>query len=229
MKVSIIIPTLNEMNTVKELLNQVDEVDLKQDKEIIIIDGNSSDGTQTIIRDFAKKRKYVTFIAEEKPEGKGKAVRQGIDRSTGDIIIIQDGDLEVSPFELPKLIEPIARGENEVVYGSRFLNGRGETPFVSYIGNRFVTLLMNILFFSGLTDIVTCHKVIKRSVLNGIELKAKSFDFDSEITAKILKKKVKIKELPIEYIPRTVEEGKKLHWSDGFKVVKSIFKSRFSH
>lgn len=227
MKVSIIIPTLNEKDTVAELLDQVDKVDLKHDKEIVIIDGNSSDGTQDIIKDFAKKRNYVTFIAEEKPEGKGKAVRLGIDRSTGDIVIIQDGDLEVSPFELPKLIEPIARGEYEVVYGSRFLNGRGKTPLFSYLGNRFVTLLMNVVYFTALTDVVTCHKVIKRSVLNGIELKAKSFDFDSEITAKIIKKKIKIKELPIKYIPRSVEEGKKLHWSDGFKVAKSILRYRF--
>lgn len=228
MKLSVIIPTLNEINTVEELLNQVDEVDLGHDKEIIIIDGNSTDGTQEVIKDFAKKRDYVTFIAEKKPEGKGRAVRQGIDKSTGDIIIIQDGDLEVSPFELPTLIEPVASGESEVVYGSRFLKGRGKTPMMSYIGNRFVTLIMNVLFFTRLTDIVTCHKVIKRSVLNGVVLQAKSFDFDSEITAKILKKKIKIKELPIKYIPRTLEEGKKLHWSDGFKVVISILKSRFS-
>jgi glycosyltransferase involved in cell wall biosynthesis len=228
MKVSVIIPTLNEIHTVRELLDQVDRVDLKYDKEMIIIDGNSTDGTRDIIKEFAKKRNYVTFIAEAKPEGKGKAVRRGIDQAAGDIIIIQDGDLEVSPFELPKLIEPIARGECEVVYGSRFLKGRGETPVFSYLGNRFVTLLMNILFFTRLTDIVTCHKVIKKSVLNGIVLKSKSFDFDSEITAKILKKKIRIKELPIKYKPRTVEEGKKLHWSDGFKVAVSILKSRFS-
>jgi len=228
MKVSIIIPTLNEIHTVRELLNQVDRVDLKFDKEMIIIDGNSSDGTRDVIKDFAQKRNYVTFIEETKPEGKGKAVRRGIDQSSGDIIVIQDGDLEVSPFELPKLIEPIAKGECEVVYGSRFLNGRGDTPIISYLGNRLVTLLMNILFFTRLTDIVTCHKVFKKSVLNGIVLKAKSFDFDSEITAKILKKKTGIKELPINYNPRTVEEGKKLHWSDGFKVSMSILKSRFS-
>lgn len=228
MKVSIIIPTLNEINTVKELLNQVDKVDLGHDKEIVVIDGNSTDGTQEVIKNFVKKRNYAKFIPEEKPEGKGRAVRKGIDKSTGDIIIIQDGDLEVSPFELPKLIEPIVKGESEVVYGSRFLKGRGQTPLVNYLGNRFVTLLMNILYFTRLTDIVTCHKVVKRSVLNGIELKAKSFDFDSEITARILRKKIKIKELPIKYVPRTVEEGKKLHWSDGFKVVKSIIKNRFS-
>jgi len=228
MKVSIIIPTLNEIHTVRELLNQVDRVDLKYDKEIIIIDGNSGDGTHEVIKDFAKKRNYVTFIPETKPEGKGKAVRRGIDQATGDIIIIQDGDLEVSPFELPKLIEPIVKGECEVVYGSRFLNGRGDTTIVSYLGNRFVTFLMNILFFSRLTDVVTCHKVFKKSVLNGIVLKSKSFDFDSEITAKILKKKRKIKELPIKYKPRTAEEGKKLHWYDGFKVSISILKSRFS-
>ncbi|MCI0470609.1 MAG: glycosyltransferase family 2 protein [Candidatus Aminicenantes bacterium] len=228
MKVSILIPTLNEIHTIAELLDQVDRVDFGYQKEIIIIDGNSSDGTQDIIKTFAAKRDYVTFIPEKKPEGKGKAVRKGIDRSTGDIVIIQDGDLEVSPFELPKLIEPIVKGENEVVYGSRFLDGRGQTPWISYLGNKFVTQLMNILFFTRLTDIVTCHKVIKRSVLNGIVLKARSFDFDSEITALILKKKIPIKELPIKYIPRTVAEGKKLHWSVGFKVALSIFKSRFS-
>ncbi|MCK4760905.1 MAG: glycosyltransferase family 2 protein [Candidatus Aminicenantes bacterium] len=229
MKVSIIVPTLDEIHTIGELLNQVDQVDMGHEKEIIIVDGNSADGTRDVIEDFAKKRSYVKFIFEDKAEGKGRAVRRGIDESTGDVIIVQDGDLEVSPFELPKLVEPIAKGEYEVVYGSRFLNGRGLTPISSYIGNRVVTTLMNVLYLVRLTDIATCHKIIKKSALNGIELKARSFDFDSEITARLLKKNIKIKELPIDYTPRTVKEGKKLRWSHGFRVVFSIIKNRFSH
>ncbi len=226
MKVSVIIPTLNEVNTIEEVLMKVDRVDLGQ-KEIVIVDGNSKDGTQEVIKDFTKNRPYAQYIIEEKPEGKGRAVKKGLEKSTGDIIVIQDGDLEVSPFELPALLEPIVKSECDVVYGSRFLNGRGKTSVGSYIGNRIVTLLMNILFFRNLTDIATCHKVVKKSALNDIQLKSRSFDFDAEITAKLLKRKVKIKELPIDYLPRSVNEGKKLHWSVGFKVVLAIIKYRF--
>jgi glycosyltransferase involved in cell wall biosynthesis len=228
MKTSIIIPTLNEHNTIGELLEHVDRVDLNCQKEIIIVDGNSTDGTQDIIRNFAEKRgEYTKFIFEDKPEGKGSAVRKGIDISTGDIIAIQDGDLEVSPDELPKLIKPILEGKEEAVFGSRFLKGRGATKIGSYLGNKIITLTLNLFFFTRLTDIATCHKVVKKSVIQNFELKAKSFDFDSEITTKILKTGVRIKELPIEYIPRSVEDGKKLHWSIGFKVILAIIKYKF--
>jgi len=227
MKVSIIVPTLNEVNTVEELLGLLDRVDFNQEKEIVIVDGNSGDGTQDIIKQFAATRPYVKYIFEKKPQGKGKAVKEGIAASTGDIVAIQDGDLEVSPFELPKLIKLIADGEYRVVFGSRFLEGRGATPLGSYLGNKIVTLAMNILFFSKLTDIATCHKVFVKSAMKDIELKSRSFDFDAEITAKLLKRKYKIKELPIKYIPRTVDEGKKLHWSVGFKVILAIVKYRF--
>lgn len=226
MRVSIIIPTLNEVNTIGEVLAKVDQVHLGE-KEIVIVDGNSGDGTQEIIERFAGARADVQYIIEEKPEGKGKAVKLGIEKSSGDIIIIQDGDLEVSPFELPALIKPIIDGECQVVYGSRFIPGRGQTPLGSYIGNKIVTWLMNILFLSRLTDIATCHKVVKKSAMRDIQLKSRSFDFDAEITAKLLKRKHKIKELPIRYIPRGVNEGKKLHWSVGFKVVLAIIKYRF--
>jgi len=227
MRVSIIIPTLNEVQTIGEILKQVDEVDLGPGKEIVIVDGNSKDGTQDIIKKFSGGRAYVKCIFEEKPEGKGRAVRRGIERATGDIIVIQDGDLEVSPFELPALIRPILDGESDVVYGSRFLHGRGKTPGGSYIGNRIVTFFCNILFCTWLTDMATCHKVVSRRVMEDIELKSKSFDFDAEITAKLLKRKNKIKELPIEYVPRGVDEGKKLHWSVGFKVIIALIKYRF--
>lgn len=229
MRVSIIIPTLNEIHTVGEILKQVDEVDLGPGKEIVIVDGNSKDGTQDIIKTFAENRPYVKCIFEQRPEGKGRAVRRGIEQATGDIIVIQDGDLEVSPFELPRLIKPILDGESDVVYGSRFLLGRGMTPVGSYIGNRIVTIFCNILFFTWLTDIATCHKVVRRSIMEDIELKSKSFDFDAEITAKLLKRKNKIKELPIVYVPRSVDEGKKLHWSVGFKVMAALIKYRFIH
>lgn len=224
MKLSIIIPVYNERDTILEVLKQVDGVDIPLEKEIIVLDGCSTDGTREILRDL--KYKNVKVIFEDVRLGKGFAVRRGFKEATGDIFLIQDADLELNPNEYPNLLRPILDGNAEVVYGSRFLNGRGLTKRGHFIGNKIATWFINLLYFSKLTDIGTCYKVFKSSLIRNLKFQCNSFDFDAEITIRILKEGNKITEVPVEYKPRTRNQGKKLHWFIGVRILLISLKYR---
>lgn len=224
MKLSVVIPVYNEKELLPKLLKKVEDVK-GIDKEIIIVDDGSSDGT----REFLKKvkRKYKV-IFHKKNQGKGAAVRTGIKYVTGDIVIIQDADLEYDPNDYPKLIKPIAEGKTKVVYGSRLLH---KEKIIKYKLNWLATKLLNfmvlILYFQHITDEPTCYKTFDAKLIKGLTIKGNRFEWEPEVTAKILKKKVKIYEVPISYYPRSFEEGKKINWKDGVQAVWTLIKYRF--
>jgi dolichol-phosphate mannosyltransferase len=238
MKLSIIIPVYNEENTIEEILKKVKSVKLPQDieKEIIVVDDGSTDRSILKIKSAENKLNisYLKLIRHNLNKGKGSAILSGIKKATGDIIIIQDADLEYNPEDYVRLLEPILDGKSEVVYGSRLkhyplrISGSRKTPLVThYLGNKLLTLLTNLLYGNGVTDMETCYKVFKKEVLKDININAKRFDFEPEITAKILKKGFKIYEVSIKVKPRGYEEGKKISWKDGFIALWTLLKYRF--
>jgi len=228
-KLSIIIPVFNEISTIKELVNRVKSVKMPFSKEIIIVDDGSTDGSRELI-----KRLGCKFILKDFNEGKGSAVIEGFKKCTGDLILIQDADLEYDPNEYPSLVKPIIDGECKVVYGSRFSSKRGNLKrnklvyFIHLLGNSFLTFLTNLLFRANLTDMETCYKVFLREVIEGVDFYSKGFEFEPELTAKILKRGFKIKEVPINYFSRDFSEGKKITFIDGLKAFYYLFKFRFS-
>lgn len=221
---SIIIPVYNEKDTLLELLGRVEKVSLPVNKQIIIIDDCSTDGTRKILR---KIRGHKVFF-HEKNKGKGAAIRTGLKYSTGGIIIIQDADLEYNPEQIPMLIQPIIEGKIRVVYGSRELRPHNHSCYRYFLGNKLLTIMTNLLFRSKITDMETCYKAFTKEVIKNINFKANRFDFEPEITAKILKRKEKILELPIEYKPRKLEAGKKISWKDGVYALWILIKYRFA-
>lgn len=232
-KLSIIIPVYNEARSIKEILEKVKNQDTGIEKEIIVVDDCSTDGTRQILKE-QKKDKSLKVIFQNKNGGKGTAVRAGLANATGNILLIQDADLEYDPAEYPLLLRPIIEGKAQVVYGSRFKSGSGHlkennhpTYIIHLLGNKFLTILTNLLYFSSLTDMETCYKVFTRKVYEGIlPLNATRFDLEPEITAKILKKKFRIKEVPISYYSRDFLEGKKITWKDGLKAMYCLIKYR---
>lgn len=230
MKLSVVIPCYNEEKTIKEIVKRVEDVKIEDfEKEIIIVDDCSKDGTRNVLNEIPHKIFY-----HEVNQGKGAAVRTGLQHATGDIILIQDADLEYDPKEYPKLIKPIIEGKTSVVYGTRFaelklkLFGDGKTPIpLHYIGNKGLTLITNTIYGCKLTDMETCYKVMTKEVVQKLKLRAQRFDFEPEITAKILKQGYKILEVPIEFKPRGFEEGKKITWKDGIKAIYYLVKYRF--
>lgn len=226
-KLSIVIPVFNEQKSLPKLLQKVEEVVLPNiTKEIILVDDFSTDGTRTILKALTKTKKYK-IIYHKKNGGKGRALRTGFKYVTGDIILIQDADLEYNPSDYPNLLKPILEGKTRVVYGSRLKKTKKHMYSLHHFGNWFLTLVTNILFFTKLTDMETCYKVFRKEVLDSISLRAKRFDFEPEITAKIIKKGYKILEVPIQFHGRTFEEGKKITWRDGLKAVFYLIKYRF--
>jgi glycosyltransferase involved in cell wall biosynthesis len=233
MKLSVIIPVYNEESTIQEILVKVNKLKLPGiQKEIIVVDDFSQDKSKEIVKKLNLGN--VKLYGHKKNKGKGAAVVTGIKKSTGDIIIIQDADLEYNPNDYPKLLKPIVEGKAKVVYGSRLKNyplritGKKKTPLIThYLGNKLLTYITNILYGNGLTDMETCYKVFKREVIQGIEINAKRFDFEPEFTAKIMKKGIRIHEVPIKVKPRGYEEGKKITWRDGFIAVWTLLKYRF--
>lgn len=231
-------PVHNEVNTIREALRQVREVDLEKDsilsgsaelaevlsKEIIIVDDYSSDGTREILGRIADDEVKVVYHAQNM--GKGSAIRTALQYVTGDIIIIQDGDLEYNPADYHKLIEPIVEGQASVVYGSRFLGETTNMHFFNYIANKILALTASLLFLTWITDEGTCYKVFKADLLKSLDLKCTSFDFCPEVTAKVLKRGYRIVELPISYHGRSTEEGKKIRWQDGLKAFLTLIKYR---
>jgi glycosyltransferase involved in cell wall biosynthesis len=233
---SIIIPVYNERKYLRKILAKVDSQKVPLDKEIILVDDCSKDGTKDILKDLEKTDRYRIFYHKIN-KGKGAAVRTGLSHANGDIILIQDADLEYSPKDYPKLLTPILGGKTQVVFGSRFKSKKGDlkehqhiTFEIHVFGNWFLTHMTNILFFSRLTDMETCYKVFTREVYEAIpRLKATRFDLEPEITAKILKSGFKIKEVPIDYFSRDFAEGKKITWRDGVKAAYYLMKYRVSN
>ena len=225
-KLSVVIPVYNEVGTIKEIVSRVQAVDLE--KEIIIVDDGSTDGTRELLPEITLSHENIRVLYHDRNQGKGAALRTGFEGATGDIVIIQDADLEYDPREYPVLLEPILDGRADIVYGSRFLGGPHRVLFFwHYLGNKFLTLLSNALTNLNLTDMETCYKVFRREVLNDIQLKSNRFGFEPEFTAKIAKKGFRIYETSISYSGRTYAEGKKIGWKDGVKAIFAIIWFRF--
>ena len=225
MKVSVVVPVYNEVRTIKEILSAVQAVPLE--KEIIIVDDGSTDGTRSCLQEMSRE-KDVKVLYHDRNQGKGAALRTGFGAATGDVILIQDADLEYDPREYPGLLAPIREGKADVVYGSRFLSGPHRVLFFwHYAGNRFLTLLSNALSNLNLSDMETGYKVFRREILNDITIKSKRFGFEPEFTMKVAKKRLRIYEVPISYHGRTYAEGKKIDWRDGVKAIFALFWFRF--
>ena len=224
MKLSIIIPVYNEKNTIREILNKVREQPME--KEIIIVDDFSEDGTRDILNEEGKKE-GTNIIFQPKNMGKGCAIRAGLDHVNGDIILIQDADLEYDPNDYDKLLAPILNGEAKVVYGSRLLGGNSNRSYNRYyFGGIFLSWLTNALYGSNISDEPTCYKVFITEVLKDLNLKAKRFEFCPEVTAKILNRGYRIHEVPISYYPRHFQDGKKIKCKDGLVAIYTLIKFR---
>lgn len=226
LKLSIITPVYNEENTVKEIMNLVSSVKYPLEYEHVIINDGSTDSTAEKI--LEAKNSNVKFINMQKNGGKGFAIRQGLKEASGDIFIIQDADLEYNPSQIPTIIKPILEGKTDVVFGSRYLcDQEGYKNNLHNFGNKFLTLMTNIIYGTSLTDMETCYKAFTRNVLDKISLKCTRFDFEPEITAKIAKERFSVLEVPIKVNPRRREEGKKITWRDGIKALFYLLKYRF--
>ena len=223
-KISILIPVYNERNTLLEILKQVEAVDFGLEKEIILIDDYSTDGTKDIYKDLPYKILY-----HERNMGKGAALRTGFNAATGDIIIIQDADLEYNPADYKPLVELIKNNEADVVYGSRLADTRNQGKFLllSYLANVTLSFMTRILYGTFLTDMETCYKAFRADFIKGITIESNRFDFEPEITAKILKKKARFREIPISYNARQESEGKKITWKDGVHAIFTLLKYLF--
>lgn len=229
MKLSIIIPVYNEASTIEEVLDKVAAVELAGiQKEIIVADDGSTDGSLELVqRSHFAQAHSVKVYASPVNLGKGAAVRCGLGFASGDIILIQDADLELDPQEYEKLLAPILSGKCQVVYGSRFIKENKNIPLKTRLANKFLTNLTNVLFRGHLTDMETAYKVFKAGTLQHIRLKRVRFDFEPEITAQFLKAGYRICEVPISYNPRTSYEGKKINWRDGLEAIWTLFICRF--
>lgn len=223
MKLSVIVPAYNEKATIREILRKIAEVPV--DKEIIVLDGCSTDGTREILREI--REPGVRVIFEEARRGKGAAVKRGFKECRGDYVIVQDADLELDPQEYPRLLEPIRQGRADVVYGSRLLSGENAMPFHTLFANRCVTFLTNLLYGSDLTDIETGFKLLPADLARSLPLECDGFDLDPEITVQVLKLGRRIGEVPVRYEARDKLSGKKIHWTDGFKAVWVIVRYLF--
>jgi glycosyltransferase involved in cell wall biosynthesis len=225
MFISVVVPVYNERKTIQEILRRIQVMNIAS--EIIVVDDGSTDGTREILNSIDPDG-IVRVVYQQKNQGKGAAVRQGIKEAKGEVIIIQDADLEYDPREYPNLLRPIEEGLADVVYGSRFLGGaRRPILFWNMVANKILTLITNILYNNILTDMETGYKVFRRSVIETIPLRAKRFDFEPEFTAKILKRKVRIFEVPIAFNPRDYSEGKKIKMRDAFQAMWALLKYRF--
>ena len=224
MKISIVIPCFNEKNTILDIIEKVKKESIYE-KEIIVIDDYSIDGSREILNSKSSQDNFK-LILNEQNFGKGYSVRQGIKAASGDIILIQDADLEYDPSDYPRLIEPIKNGYADVVYGSRFI-GSDEKRVIFYwhrVGNFILTTLSNMLSNLNLTDMENCYKVFKSEIIKGLNLKENRFGFEPEVTAKIAKKNCKIYEVGVKYYGRTYDQGKKIGWKDGLSAIRCIFK-----
>ena len=223
---SVIVPVYNERATVAEVIRRIRAATLPVDIEVIVVDDGSSDGSDKVLAALGDST--VRVINHEANKGKGAAIRTGMEAVKGDLVLIQDADLEYDPFDWPRLLEPILRGKAQVVYGSRFTGERKNMMPLHWMGNRFLSLVTNVLYSSTLSDMETCYKMFDRRVLEGITIESDRFDFEPEITAKILRRGYRIYEVPISYAGREADEGKKITWRDGIGALKALIKYRFT-
>jgi glycosyltransferase involved in cell wall biosynthesis len=223
-KVSIVIPVFNERPTLMKILAIVESLPLN--KELVIVDDGSTDGSRDILEDLPAERARVIF--HEANMGKGAAIRTAIPATTGEVIVIQDADLEYDPQDLVKLLKPIHDGKADIVYGSRFTGERKNMFFWHWVGNRFLTLVTNILYDTTLSDMETCYKMFRADVLKGLQLKSMRFEIEVEMTAKVLKSGYRIYEVPISYAGREFHEGKKITWRDGITALLNLIRYRLS-
>jgi glycosyltransferase involved in cell wall biosynthesis len=222
---SVVMPVYNERQTINEIIGRVLAVPLKI--ELIVVDDMSTDGTREMLAELQRRHGF-TLLLQERNQGKGAALRRGFASVTGDIVVIQDADLEYSPEEFPQLIELICEGRADVVYGSRFLGRHRVFLFTHYAGNRLLTLLTNVLYNTILSDMETCYKAMRTEVLRSFTLSSNGFGIEPELTAKIFKRKYRVYEVPITYDGRGYEEGKKITWRDGVVALWVLVKYRFT-
>jgi glycosyltransferase involved in cell wall biosynthesis len=222
---SVVMPVYNERETVEEMVRRVLRVPLRI--ELIVVDDGSKDGTREVLASLAQELGFKLFLQPEN-RGKGAALRRGFGEVTGDLVVIQDADLEYSPEEYPQLIQLICEGRADVVYGSRFLGRHRVFLFTHYAGNRLLTLITNVLYNTMLTDMETCYKVMRAEVLRSFALESNGFGIEPELTAKIFKRHYRVYEVPITYDGRGYDEGKKIGWRDGFVALWVLLKYRFS-
>lgn len=223
---SVVIPVYNEKNTIKEIVKRVEAVDGIK-KEIILVDDASKDGTIEILKELKEEKPYLKVYFKKENRGKGHTLKMGFKHSTGDYIIVQDADLEYEPPEYHKLLRTLDEESVDVVYGSRFSGNYEDMSSLHYFGNKLLTLITNIFFGVMLTDMETCYKLIPGEFVRKINIKSDRFDFEPEITAKILKSGLRIKEVPITYKGRSFSEGKKITWRDGIAALYTLIKFRF--
>lgn len=222
MKLSVIIPVYNEIDTIEEVLRRVREIDL--DKEIIVTDDCSTDGT----REFLNRQADIILVESDQNQGKGKSIRSALEEVTGDIVLIQDADLEYDPNDYHALIQPIVDGDADVVYGSRFLRGKPKMRLINYIANKVFAALASLLYGVKVSDEATCYKAFRTEVLKSIELRCNRFEFCPEVTARLLKRGYRYVEVPIWYEARTHAQGKKITWKDGVECIWTLLKYRFT-
>jgi glycosyltransferase involved in cell wall biosynthesis len=223
---TVLIPVFNERATVEEIIRRVQRAEVGLTLDIIVVDDGSSDGTTDILRSLRDPMVRVLF--HEQNQGKGAALRTGLAQATGDLLVIQDADLEYDPDDWPALLAPIRKHKASVVYGSRFTGQRMNMLPLHWLGNRLLSLVTNVLYSSTLSDMETCYKAFDRRVLDGLTIRSNRFDFEPEITAKVLRRGFRIYEVPISYAGREFEDGKKITWRDGLGALRALIKYRFT-
>lgn len=230
-KLSIVVPAYNEAKTIRRIIEKIMAVEFPVDYEVIIVDDHSEDRTHKIVQLLNKRlsENRIIILRNHINRGKGHSIHRGLEVATGDICVVQDADFEYDPSEIPRLLDPILKGETDIVYGSRFLNVKRpeRMAYANYVANKFLTWMTNILYGASLTDMETCYKLFRLSIVRGLDLQASRFDFEPEITSKLLLGKNPIIELPISYQGRSASEGKKIKARDFFIALKVLIKNRF--
>ncbi len=223
---SVIVPVYNERATVAEVIRRVRTVDIPLRVDVVEVDDASTDGTDKVLATIEDST--VRVMTHERNQGKGAAIRTGLVHAQGDLLLVQDADLEYDPEDWPRLLDPVLRGKAFVVYGSRFTGERKNMLPLHWVGNRFLSLVTNLLYSSTLSDMETCYKLFDRRVLDGITIVSNRFDFEPEITAKVLRRGFRIYEVPISYAGREPDEGKKITWRDGLGALRALIRFRFT-
>jgi glycosyltransferase involved in cell wall biosynthesis len=224
MRISFIIPVFNEQRTLRDVLERVEALDV--DKQVIVVDDGSTDGTDEVLAEW--QASHDVDVLRQVNRGKGAAIRAAIPHVVGDVVVIQDADMEYDPADVPALVEPIERGAADVVFGSRLSGGRPQRAYLFWhlVGNRFLSLLTNVLYNTTLSDMETGYKAFRADVLKSLDLHEDGFGIEPEITAKVCRRKLRLYEMPIAYYGRTYDEGKKITWRDGFRAMWVLFRTR---